>query len=362
MSKSNAERSIDQNDNEQKRKRKRNYEDEPHRKKQRTIDVIYNYLTASNIELLVNGYTRLQMRNLSVFRRIFPTALSSLICHYCACMQVFEWTIDDPYKYEYKSKPFTSGNIVFQSFFTRSLSSDDGYSTKRTEGNFYTQIVSMPDSVRSCVVYYEYIINNLHTFCSRYAFNTVSKRAPLPLYFFRRMTDKINSGQSLNIRIKMEPIRIHHWSCYKMKDYQQQIEMKEIVKYEWQIDARIFQHQNREYLQSDIFGDCWCLDWIGDCRRLSLRLLKIPAMISRIKVQCSGNANGAIFRRVLEFGMSNEKVCLKMDYPRGSAIGIIVFDVKVEIIELYAINAADDFDMNEEFITRDKWAQYGITQ
>lgn len=317
-------------------------------------------LDKSNAELLIFGCTR------SWNLLYFPGVLCHLILHYYGT--TFIWTIHDPSKQEYKSKPFMINNITFQTYFVPSteIRIDNKIHEKENVLQIYTKIKSMPNSIRTCTVFYQYSILS-RSFSSRHTFNMGAKRASWPKRFMKAVDAK---HYPLHLLITVEPIRIHHWSMDKMIDYQQDVLMKEYVKYKWEIDAKILKGNGR-YLQSDTFGICWCMDLDLKTENLYLKLLRLAPNINRIKVESSLKANGCTILNDEEFQFTflNEGSCLKLNRCKEDSNTLssmlkkkkkVVFDIEVRIIEVYAINAVDDFETNDKMISINKWTQYGI--
>eukprot|EP01084_Bolivina_argentea_P182009 314296_1 len=216
-------------------------------------DVEY-VLNKASSECLVFGCVRLW------YLLYFPEALCHLIVHYYGT--TFLWIISKPAleTNEFKSKPFIINNITFQSYFkpcdTECIldkTSSTGKSYVKTI-KLGTKIISMPNTIRTCTAYYEYTLLN-HTYKSRHTYSLMPSRAGLPILYLKGIE---SITYPLQLFITVEPIRIHHWKIDKVIDYQQDILMKEYVEYEWIIDAKV--RNQLSYLQSNVFGICWCLD------------------------------------------------------------------------------------------------------
>jgi len=239
---------------------------------------------------------------------------------------------------------------------------------KEGRPNIYTKIISMPNSIRTCTVFYKYSALS-HSFCSRHTFNITSQKRTTCPQFIQALGKE---NYPLDLLITVEPIRIHYWSMDKMIDYQQDIMMKECVKYEWKIDAKTLKENDR-YLQSDVFGVCWCME-IKEVnfqfkyeKNLFLKLLRLAPNINRIQVNCSLKVNMGMKTitlkdKKLEFTFVNEGVCKPLYYPYmlQTHKGDISFEIEVRIKKVFVINDVDDFETNDTMIPIDKWSQYGI--
>lgn len=322
-------------------------------------------LDKSRSEILVFGCVRIW------YLLYFPDVLCHLILHYYGTK--FLWTIyekDLIANRQFESKPFMINNIIFQSRFIPNKQVKNSKDEIEYAVELSTKILSMPNTIRTCTAYYEYSILS-NSFRSRHTFNLAASRASLPKRFMDAIDVK-KIDYPLHIFLTLEPIRIHHWSMDKMIDYQQDVLMKEYVKYQWQINTV---NENRRYLQSETFGICWCLDLDLVQGNLFLKLLRLAPNINRIKVECLLKARwldkALIIDKEIEFTFINVGVCIKLNSARQDAKKFskmlrnkkktkFALDIEVRIIEAYEINEVDDFETNDKVIPINKWTQYGI--
>ena len=180
-----------------------------------------------------------------------------------------------------------------------------------------------------------------------------------------------NPEYPIQISISVEPMRIHHWSYDKVKDYQQDIIMKEYADYRWKID------------KSDVNGinerKCWCLDLdlsVKKGKGMYLKLLRLAPNVTRIlveyKLKCKNWKWKLDGKGKLEFTFTNDKMsCFLGDRKVKEVTRKVGYDtekdtvinIEVRIVKVYVIKgeSADDFEYGNDkelFIT--KWRQYGI--
>ena len=285
----------------------------------------------------------------------FPEVLVHLIVHYFDT--TLTWSIPPPSRpldvggHVFESPPFTVNGITFRSYLrhkVQEIKSILEEPKKDPECTYYldlwTKVVSMPNTIRVCTVFCKFsLLDRSHVFRHNFTFSG-STKAQFP--YSRNAGD--GNVYPLNVKLAMEPIRIHHWSYDNVVDYQQDIRMKEYVEYKWTTKPK--QH----ITQSPIFGNCWCLELKGP--RVSLKLLKLPPNITRIMVECGMETmnwkQGKVKMDIgdyepLEFGFSSDlvqKLLTDSDTMKGQSNADYaeteetVFVIQIRILEVYAIS------------------------
>ena len=336
-------------------------------------DKAESILDQTGSEILVFGCIRLW------YLLYFPEVLSHLISHYYGV--TFLWTINQRNSNGYESKPFMINNITFKSFFNPNKSimtkdpEDQSNNIEKNVVSIGTKIISMPNTIRTCTAYFQYTLFN-KSYMSRHTYNLTASRASLPKEYMNGIKDPLFPIQIL---ISIEPIRIHHWSYDNMIDYQQDILMREYIEYQWELTKGDLKEK---YLQSKIFGNCWCLDLdqsIGSkksaFKKIYLKLLRLAPNITRVKAEIKLKALNWKWNfecdKELEFTFTNDGIKHILNGKKMKKNGKYnkskntIFEVEVRIIKVYGIDYGDgkidDFEYeNDMEIPIGKWTQCGI--
>ena len=233
------------------------------------------------------------------------------------------------------------------------------WKTNIESGYLYTKIYnnSLPHTVRTCTIYYQYGIKNKQ-YKSRTTFRLIPGKASVPSRWLKGTED---ITFSFEISLCIEPIRIHHWSYDHLIDYQQDIMINRYIKYEW-----IMNKENGYQPQSDIFGNCWCLQLYPTTPHL--KLLKLPPNITRFEIECSITSRNA--KRTIDyygdgevgfyginFKLNTGKTNDEYDCNKDT-----IHDIEIEIIKVYIIDDdnVDDFEFEDVEIPIEEWSNHGI--
>ncbi len=337
-------------------------------------------VVVNNAETLLFGFTR------KYSPRDVPDALVHLLVHYFGAMLI--WAIPEPSGHDAidKSKPFTVNGITFQCYFQHKVVQPPAINNIQPPAthslDLWTKILSMPNSVRTCTVFYKYHILS-RSFVSRHTFTLGATRARMPF--------SVDGGDGaiypLQVELIVDPIRIHYWSYDNMVDYQQDLRMSESVQYEWTLSS---EDRSDGYVQSPILGNCWCLDvdTSSPNENVWLKLLRLSPNVTRVVVECQMETVNWVwsgFEGELELGfmdgkgkaslLDREDTVPNPDYsiqhknPRFpkrngdyDASKDTVFSIGVQVIRVYAIDRMemDDFETSDVLVPRSQWREMGI--